>query len=176
MDKILEHFIKNPETDFYVREIAKKVKKSPTTVSRYLKRYEKEGLLSSQRKFHHLLFRANSENVLFKDLKLHYNLRCLRKSGLITYLIKQYKHPEAIVLFGSYQKAENVSLSDIDLLVISSLKKDVDLKKFEKKLGSKIQLLVRSNVELKAMRIKNKHLLNNLLNGFVVEGYWEVFF
>ena len=47
MDDIIKIFINNPEKEFYVREIAKIMKVSPTTISKYLKKYKREGILIS---------------------------------------------------------------------------------------------------------------------------------
>lgn len=175
MDKILEFFIKEPEREFYVRQISKILKKSPTTISKYLKNYEKKEILKSERKLNHLLFKANREGEEFKQLKLKHNLDLLKNSGFIDYLVEEFNTPETIVLFGSFAKAENIPSSDIDLLVVSPTKKEIDLKKFEKKLGYKIQLFIHSNKEIEKMKIKNKELLNNWINGIVVCGHWEVF-
>ena len=99
----------------------------------------------------------------------------LNKSGVINHLIDKFNFPEAIILFGSFAKAENIKRSDIDLLVISPLKKEINLEKFGKKLGHKIQLFVYSSKDIKKMKQNNKELLNNLINGRVIYGYWEIF-
>ncbi len=173
MDRIIDFFLDEPEKEFHVRQIAKLVEKSPTTVSKYLKKLEKENFLISEKKLNHLFFKANSENNKFKIIKLNYNLNGLFNSDVIDYLVKEFNYPEAIVLFGSFAKAENVPKSDIDLLIITSLKKEIELKKFEKKLGHKIQLFIYSKKEIEKM--KNKDLLNNFINGIVVYGFLEVF-
>ena len=175
MDNILEIFIKEPEKEFHVRQISKLLNKSPTTISKYLKNFEKQGILKSKKKFNHLLFKANAENRSFRQNKLFYNLKLLQDSGLINFLENELNHPEAIILFGSFAKAENLSSSDIDLLIISPLKKEIDLKKFEKKIGYKIQIFIHSRKEINKMKEKNKELLNNLVNGILISGYWEVF-
>ncbi len=175
MDKILELFIGEPEKEFHVRRISKLVKKSPTTVSKYLKKLENEKVLKSEKKFNHLLFKADSEGSNFKRLKLNYNLNILYDSKLIDFIIKEFNYPEAIVLFGSFAKAENNFKSDIDLLVVSPVKKDIELKKFEKKLGYKIQLFVYSKKDIDRMKEKNKELLNNFVNGITIYGFLEVF-
>ncbi len=172
MDKILEFFIKEPEQEFHIRKISKILKKSPTTISKYLKNFEKQGILKSKKKLNHLLFKANHENEKFRILKLNYNLKSLYESNLIDYLIKEFNYPEAIILFGSFSKAENAQKSDIDILVISPLKKDVELDKFEKKLNNEIQLFVYSKKTLKKI---NKELMNKFVNGIVIYGFWEVF-
>jgi len=175
MDEILELFIKGPEREFHVRGISKLVGKSPTTVSKYLKDLENKKILVSEKKFNHLLFKANFENERFKRLKLNYNLKNLFESGVIDYIVKEFNHPEAIVLFGSFAKAENIERSDIDLLVISPVKKNITLEKYEKKLGHELQLFVHSRKEIDKMKDKGKELLNNFVNGITLYGNWEVF-
>jgi len=175
MDNILNLFIKESEKQFHIRQISKLLNKSPTTISKYLKELEKEHILKSERKLNHLLFKANIENKKFKQLKLNYNLNLLYDSGIIDYLIKELNYPEAIVLFGSFAKAENISISDIDLLIISPSKKEIKLDKFEEKLGYKIQLFIRSKKDIEKMKEKNKELLNNWINGITLYGFWEIF-
>lgn len=175
MDKILEYFVREPEKEFHVRQISKLLKKSPTTISKYLKRLEKEKVLKSERKFNHLFFKANIDSIKFKKLKLKYNLDLLHNSGLVDYLIDEFNHPEAIILFGSFAKAENASKSDIDLLIINPKKKEVKLDKFEKKLSYKIQLFIYSNSDIENMKKKDKALLNSFINGIILYGYWEAF-
>lgn len=174
MNNIIELFLKEPEREFHVREVSKLTGRSPTTVSNYLKRYSKKGILKSEKKLNHLFFRADTENKGFKQLKLSHNLSSLYGSGLVSYLEENYNYPSAIILFGSYAKAENTGKSDIDILIITPNKREEDLSKFEKKLGS-IQLHLHSNNEIELMKEKNKELLNNLINGITLSGYWELF-
>ena len=172
---MLEYFIKEPEKEFYIRELAKLIKKSPTTTSKYLDEFGKKGILNSRRKFNHLLYKANNENAYFKNLKLLYNLNKLRSSGFIEYLVEEYNHPEAIVLFGSFAKAEDIPGSDIDILIVTPLKKEIALSAFETKLGRKVQLFIHSQADIERMKTKNKELLNNFINGIVLAGYLEIF-
>ncbi len=175
MDNILNLFIEEPEKQFHIRQISKLFNKSPTTISKYLKELEKKKILDSERKLNHLLFKANVESKRFKQLKLNYNLDLLYTSGLIDYLIKELNYPKAIILFGSFAKAENISASDIDLLIISPSKREIKLNGFEEKLGHKIQLFIRSKKEINKMKQKNKELLNNWINGITLYGFWEIF-
>jgi predicted nucleotidyltransferase len=166
---IINYFIKEPEREFHVRELAKLTKKSPTTISKYLKQLKKEDTLLSEKKLNHLFFKANSENPSFKDQKLFYNIKTIRDSGLINHIKYKYD-PEAIILFGSFAKAENIERSDIDILIITPSKKEINLEKFEKKLKHKVQLFLHSKKD----KI-NKKLLNTFINGIKLEGYWEFF-
>ena len=175
MNNIINLFIENPEKEYHVREIARKLRKSPTTVSKLLKEYEKNGLLISERKMNHLVFKANTGNRIYKIEKLHYNLTIIVKSGLLDYLINQYNHPEAIILFGSFAKADNNINSDIDLFILTPTKKELILSKYEKKLGHPIQILTASRKDIENMKTQNKELLNNIINGIPLEGSLEVF-
>ena len=170
-EKLLSYFFEEPEREFHVRELAKLMKKSHTTISKYLNLLKKEQLLVSSEKLNHLLFKANV-NKKFKDFKLNYNLSLIRDSGLLDYLKDKFNYPEAIVLFGSFAKAENIKKSDIDILVVSPIKKKIELKEFEKNTGHEIQIFIYSGKEL--FSLKNKELLNSFINGIVLEGYIEV--
>ncbi len=175
MDNILSLFIREPEKQFHVRQISKLLKKSPSTISKYLKELEKKHILKSEKRLNHLLFKANTENEKFKQLKLNYNLNLLYDSGFIDYLVKEFSYPKAIILFGSFARAEDIQTSDIDLLILSSSKKDLRLNDFEKKLGHKIQIFIRSKEDIEKMKKQNKELLNNWINGITLYGFWEIF-
>ncbi|MBU3906907.1 MAG: nucleotidyltransferase domain-containing protein [Nanoarchaeota archaeon] len=175
MDKIIEYLVKDPEREFHIREMAKLLKKSPTTISKEVKKYEKRSILKYEKKLNHLLFKVNTENPEFKKLKTDYNLSLINKSGIVDFLNKEFNYPSVIVLFGSFAKAENNKNSDIDIMIITPNKKERDLSEFERKIGHKIQLHLYSNKEINIMKEKNKELLNNLINGLILSGYWEIF-
>ena len=61
------------------------------------------------------------------------------------------------------------------MFVVSPVKRDIDLQKFEEKLGHEIQIFVHSKKEIEKMKKSNKGLLNNIINGYVIYGYWGVF-
>jgi len=171
---ILNFFLREPERKFHIRELAKRLGKSPTTVSKYLKILEKEGLVTSDRKYNHFFYKANNETAKFKDLKIYHNIKIIRESGLVDYLNEKLNFPEAIILFGSFAKGENIVKSDIDLLIVTSIKKDLNLNKYEDKVGHSLQLFINSNKDINKMMKSNKELVNNWINGIVLEGNWEL--
>ena len=175
MDKIIEIFLKEPSREYYVREIAKRTGKSPTTASKHLKKWIKKKILIGEKKYNHLLFRVNTESRQYKLIKINYNMELLEICGLIEYLEEFYEKPHAIVLFGSFARGEDNENSDIDILVISS-KKEIaaNLEKFKKILGREIQLFIHSPAEIKKMTKENPALLNSWANGIVLRGFLEV--
>ena len=163
---IMKIFLEEPNREFNVREVARILRISPATVSKELKALAKKGLLKlrKERIFH--LYRANTEDDYYKDFKVFYNIRKIKDSGLVDALNKYYLKP-VIVLFGSASRGEDVKSSDIDLVVISEKTDDFPmLKKFQQKIRKKIQLFQVKNIK----ELKNKHLVNDVLNGIVLQG------
>ena len=167
-------FFDEPNREFHVRQVAKLTGKSPSTVSKHLQLKVKEGLLLSRKEKGFCLYKANSENPIFKEEKRHFNILKIMRSGILEYLEKELNYP-AIILFGSYAKAENSVNSDIDFFVLSETKKKLELDAFEKQLGAPIQLFMHSRKQFEQMKKNNKELVNNILNGVKLSGFLEVF-
>jgi len=134
---------------------------------------EKRKVLISEKKLNHLFFKANTENSTFKILKRNYNFEKIYTCGLIDYLEKEFNYPEGIILFGSFAKGEENEKSDIDMMIISPLHKTINLKKFEHILHHPIHLFVYSSTAIEKLKKENKGLLNNIINGIVLYGFWE---
>ena len=96
-------------------------------------------------------------------------IRKIKDSGFLDALNKFYLKP-TIILFGSSSLGMDTETSDFDLLVISEKTKKIpNLETFENKLNRKIQLFVVKNIR----ELRNKHLINNVLNGIVIQGEIE---
>lgn len=163
---ILNLFLENPTKEFNTREVARVLKISPATASKELKNLVKKEILKERKERLLNLYKANMESDLYKDIKVFYNIRKLKDSGLIKELNKFYLLP-TIILFGSCASGNDTETSDIDLLIISEKTKEFpNLKKFEKKIKKKIQLLVVKDIK----ELKNNHLINNILNGITIQG------
>ena len=172
---VLRHFFEEPEREFHTRELARLAGFAPSTISKYLAEMVKSSVIVARESKGFMLFRSNTQSMLYKDAKLFYNIQQIRKSKLVEFLVEQFNQPKAIILFGSFRKSENVPGSDIDIFIETAAKKDADLRKFEKKLGHSIQIIQFSSKEVEQMKTRNKEMLNNIINGFLLEGYFEVF-
>ncbi len=163
---ILKLFFEEPDREFGVREAARLLKISPATTSKELKKLANEGLLKGRKERIFCFYRADQENDYYKDLKLFYNTRKIRDSGLIDALNRFYLKP-TIVFFGSGAAGLDTKTSDFDLLVLSEKTKSFeDVEAFEKRLNRRIHMIVAGEVG----DIKNEHLVNNILNGIVLQG------
>jgi predicted nucleotidyltransferase len=162
----LKVFFEEPAREFNIREIARVLKISPATASKELKDFDKKGVLKRRTERIFELYSANLESEFYRDLKIFYNIRKIKDSGLIGEINKFYLKP-AIILFGSCAYGLDTETSDLDILIISEKTKELpNSLLFEKKLNRKVQMFVVKNVK----DLKNKHLINNVLNGIVLQG------
>jgi len=168
---ILAIFFENPEKEFHIREVAKLLKINHTTVRQYLNNFVKEEFLSLRKDRIYLYYKSN-QNKKFLNLKLYYNLEKIRKSEIVEQIEKNYDYP-AVILFGSYSKATDDSKSDVDICIISDIKKDKDYHKFEKDLNRKVSIHLFTSKDWETMKVKNPELVNNICNGIVLSGKLE---
>jgi DNA-binding transcriptional ArsR family regulator len=143
---IIEYFVREPKREFYVRQLAKLTKKSPTTVSKYLKDYSKKGVLVCEEKFNHLLFRTNLENEEYKDLRNFYLSRYVKNTKSYEILTKK---SEVIIFIDR--------IDHVELMVIGPC----SINKFEK---------IAIDVKLHYHSTINKKLLDEILNGTKIFG------
>lgn len=165
--KVMEVFFRHPEASFHLRELERLTGLSLPGVIKITGKLEKENLLKSKKERMTKNFSA-AQNAKFISLKRSYNLYSLFNSGLTDFLKDKYQEPEAIVLFGSYSRGEDISKSDIDIAVITNSRKNLDLRSYEKRLERKI--------EIHEIRINKAgdEFLNTLANGIVISGYLTV--
>jgi len=149
-----------------IRGYAKIMGISPPTASKLLASYHNDKMLLRTTYKNLILFYANKENSNFIDLSRIYWRDKL--NNLISYMEKEVTCP-VIILFGSVSKAEAKHDSDVDLAIFGQ-KKDLEIKKFEKKLNRDIQLFW-----FRTMKdIQNKNLANNIVNGYILRGRLSV--
>lgn len=170
MLRTAEIFFVNPNKKHYLMDISRSIGLAHTSVKKNLDKLVKLGLIIESvekkggRKFP--LYRANTDNRLFKEYKMIYNLSSLLESGVVEF-IEEKLMPASIIVFGSYQRGEDTENSDIDIF-IECKEEELNLDKFEKKLNRKIQLHFKENFTLYP-----KELKNNIINGIVVGGFLE---
>jgi len=163
---ILKIFFESPTREFNVREASRILKIAPATASKELEKFAKKEILKKRDERMLKLYKANLDGELYKDLKIFYNIRKIKDSGLIEELNKFYLKP-AVLLFGSVSQGLDIEDSDIDLVIISE--KTIEfpkIKEFEKKLNRKIQIFALNKIK----DLKNEHLINNALNGITIRG------
>jgi len=155
-NKILEIFYEYPNKRFTVRGISKLTKVPRATSHKIISDLKKEKLITKDN--------IAENNLLFKTKKINFFIEKIVESGLIEEIVDKF-NPSNIILFGSIRKGDSIKESDIDIFVESSMKKDINLIKFEKKLGHRIQLF--NEPQIKKL---GTELGNNILNGIKLFG------
>jgi predicted nucleotidyltransferase len=169
---ILKPFFEEPNREYYIRELSRILKINHTTVRQKLARLVKEGFLTiTKGKVYSAYKPIVSRKYL--NLKLYYNLEKIRISGLVEDIEKAFDYP-TITLFGSYATGNDDTTSDIDLCVISNIKKEFGTEKYEKILNRKISLHLFTKDKWKSMAKENKGLINSICNGIMLSGQLEV--
>jgi len=167
---ILEFLFANAGESFTGRAIANSLKVSQPGVSKSLPYLEKLGLITIQKDkmSKRLSIALNRDNSLVIGLKRANNLKQVYESGLAGFLEDNFPGAN-IILFGSYSRGDDTISSDIDIAIIDSKEKDIDIGSFEKVLHRKIVLNF-----FVSMNKTHKELRENLCNGIVLSGGVEL--
>lgn len=160
LDRILFDY---PQKRFGLRELSRLSKIPKSSLQRKLNSLIKAKLIKITEKN----YLANDTDFWYRLKKRNFLLEQIYNSGLIEFLQKN-AFPEVIILFGSGAKGEYVQESDIDLFLLAE-EKALNLKKFEKKLRRKVNLLFKENWEQ-----LNPELFNNIINGYKLSGYIRI--
>lgn len=148
--KCLGRFFQEAEKELYVKELAREIEIGSGSASRACKELKKEGMLKSQEKGKALFYSLKNDEPLVRRLK---------SAWFISKLMKfrdcwEDAENQSVVLYGSRASGEFISRSDVDILVISNVKKIDIEKRFEKlkeKFGYKLTLVVLSLAEWSKM-------------------------
>jgi len=152
------------------RRIAKLLRVSPTAVSKSIKELEKEELILIEKdKLMNLnSITLNTDNPETIALKRIENLKLIYESKIVNFLEEKFPGT-TIILFGSYSRGEDTNRSDIDIAIIGSKAKELNLTTYDKKLERTITIHNYENINK-----LNKELKSNILNGIVISGAVEL--
>ena len=163
--KVFEIFCDEPLKIHYIKEISKKINLAHTSVKLHILALESQGFLTKKKGERFFGYLANRDNPNFLFYKKIFNLIKIKESQLIDEIVNSI-YPNAIILYGSYSKGEDVEESDIDLFIITKVKKEIDVKKFEAKLKRKIHIFKDNNLNKLNLDLKSE-----IINGDVLYGY-----
>jgi len=163
--KVFEIFVDQPLKIHFIKQISRKINLAPTSVKLHLEKLEGGNIIVKEKGDRFFGYIANRDNEDFLFYKKIFNLIKIKESGLTDFIIKS-AHPNAIVLYGSYLRGEDIEKSDIDLLIISKTRRVLELGKFERILKRKIHLISEDSVNK-----LNKYLKADILNGLTLNGY-----
>ncbi len=122
-EKILELFYKEKNSQFHLRDIARKTELNENSATRFLNQLEKEDMLCFVRDGNlkkYQIKRNNRVYLVFSmfDLEKFNKLPNKRKNALSYFLKNLEEKPIMAILFGSTAKETFSDKSDIDLLLV----------------------------------------------------------
>ena len=160
---LLRLFLTNPDQAFYMQEIGRVLGKKPGTFQRTLNNMVSEGILKSEYKGNARYFRADKEYPLYKELK-SIVFKTVGIIGSIQEVLKKIGDIDYSFIYGSYAKAKEHYLSDIDLIIIGKPDEDQLIKEFDK-----LEDLLKREINYKLYTLKEfkKEVQNN--DPFILE-------
>lgn len=177
---VLSATLLQPERWWFMTELAQRLRTTPSSLQRELKSLVAAGLLLRRQDGRRAYFKANPDSPLFA------NLRGLieKTSGLVptlTSVLRRFDDRiELAFVYGSIARSEERSASDVDLMIVGTLKQ-IDLlpalRKLEASFSREVNVTLYSPEEFHRKLASGDHFLRSVLNGKTIavkgtiEGY-----
>jgi predicted nucleotidyltransferase len=152
---LLNLFLTNPERSFYMQEIGRILGKKPGTFQRAINNMVSEGVLISEYKANARFFQANKKYPIYKELK-SIVFKTVGVQGRIRDALEEIGNVKFAFIYGSYAKARETYVSDIDLVVIGNANEDTLIKvldsledKFQREINYKLYTFKEFKKEIK---------------------------
>lgn len=170
--KVSELIFNYPNKTFHIRLLEKETGFSTTAIIQSVKELHRFRIIKMEKTPLTTNIQADLDSEAYRFYKLVFNLYRLKKYALIESLIDIFNNPEAVILFGSFAKGEDIEDSDIDILIISKKESKSVVgfgKSCEKKLNRNVSLHV-----LPSLKKSSNEFKNAVANGIVLHGYLKV--
>lgn len=166
---VLELAFGQPEREWFLSEMAKRLKKTPSSLQREVEALEAAGLLRSRRDGRRAYYQAEESASIFPELRS----LIAKTRGVIPSLSEALlglKSPiDAALVYGSTARGEDQATSDIDLLVISDELTLEELYRvlapLEERLGRTIHPTLYGREEFRKKRESGNPFLAKVLSG-----------
>jgi len=164
--QILTFLARNPDKQFYIREIAKKMDKSVGGTHKTLKSLKEMDFVKENKSGKNLYYRVNQMNPSIKNFKIFMTI-----NELSPVVNKLKEISEKIILFGSCSTGNDTNDSDIYLLILTNEKEKVNKGIINKKFNRKIQAVVVNTGDLMKIKEKDKAFYQEINKGITL---WDV--
>lgn len=163
--KILSFLIKNPDKEYFDREISKLTGVSRAGTNFALRELAKEGMILREKRGRMYFYKVPSNDIFIKYLKILQNIVFLRP------LVEKLKKISLkIVLYGSAAKGENHSKSDVDIFIMTRDLDDVAKLIFKDRLREKIKYVTHTPNDFIKSKKDNPVFYKEVEEGIVL---WE---
>jgi predicted nucleotidyltransferase len=163
-------FFTNPESEFYLRELERKLGIPVSMIRGELMRLNHDGVFNIHRRGNLLFYRLNKTYPFFNELKSIVS-KTIGTQGLLTEILKKIPGIETAFIYGSFARQEENAKSDIDLLVVGNIDENsflAQINRAEKLLKREINYSVYTPKEFKKQRVIKNGFLNLALKQKVI--------
>jgi len=115
---ILSTTVLNPDKWWYLSDLAKTINTSPSSLQRHLLNMTITGILEKRREGNRIYYRANKECPVFDELQGIIIKTVGIHDKLVSALKPLLKTIKVAFIFGSIARREEMSTSDVDIMVI----------------------------------------------------------
>ncbi len=163
--KILNLFLLNAGSEYYLREIAQRTGLAVRSVQRTVRDLTDIAILHRERRGNLVYFRLNIENPIVPDLKAMF-LKTVGLGDLLRETLAGESKIEAAFIYGSVAKGEESAGSDIDLAMIGDLPPQTLtelLEDLERVTGREVNATVFTRAEWGSRAASGEHFVTTLL-------------
>ena len=164
--QILTFLARNPDKQFYIREMAKNMQKSVGGTHKNLKLLKEMGFIKEKKSGKNIYYQIDHINPSIKNFKIFMTI-----NQLTPIINKIKKMSEKIILFGSCANGEDTIESDIDLIILTKEKDKANKKILNTKFNRKIQAIVVNTSDLMKIKEKDTGFYKEVSKGITL---WDV--
>jgi len=165
---VLSATLLQPERWWFMTELARHLDTTPSSLQRELESLVAAGLLLRRQDGRRTYFKANADSPLFPELHGLFD----KTTGLVPALKSALTRFDARIqlafLYGSVARGEEHSASDVDLMVVGTLKQ-IDLlpalRKLETRFRRDVNVTLYSPDEFRRKLAADDHFLHSVLKG-----------
>ncbi len=158
--KLLTLFLLNPDSEFFIRELTRKLDEQINSIRRELDNLKKVGLLKTKTKNRKKYYVVNKNFVVYNELR-NIVLKALSEKDSIVKSLQQLGELELIVLSGLFVEKD----SPIDLLLVGKMDRNKLDRYFTQELETKrpVRFSLMSKEEYQYRRKCNDKFLDDIL-------------
>jgi len=168
---VLSATLLQPDHWWFMTELARHLNTKPSSLQRELESLVAAGLLLRRQDGRRTYFKANVESPLFPDLRGLLDKTNGLVPALKAVLTRFDTRIELAFLYGSVARGEEHSASDVDLMIVGTLKQ-IDLlpvlRKLEARFRREVNVTLFSPQEFRLKLAGKDHFLNSVLKGKTV--------
>jgi len=163
--RILSLFMLNPASEFYLREISRRLNLPPYAVTQETKRLTEIDLLRRERRGNNVFFRVNRHFSIFPELKAII-LRTVGIGDRLRGELTKLGNVEVAFIYGSYAKGTENLDSDVDVFIIGDLSQrqlNPVLSQLEEEMGRELNATLFAREEVRQRMNSGDHFVSSVM-------------